>query len=104
MALLIIALLVFFLSSKDKGDVAEVWVGGSLYRSFDLDQPFELTLDNGAVIKGNGKKAWFDHSDCPDKVCVNTGKLSASGEWAACLPNETVLKIKNDNTDVDTVG
>ncbi len=102
--LLIIALLVFLFTARDSGDTAEIWIGGKLYGSYPLNTPFEVMLDNGAAIKGDGKSAWFEHSDCPDKVCIETGKLSVSGQWAACLPNETVLKILKDNGDVDTVS
>ncbi|MBE6650710.1 MAG: NusG domain II-containing protein [Ruminococcaceae bacterium] len=102
--LLCVALFVFFGIKKDTGERAEIWIKGELYRTYDLNEPFELSLDNEIVIKGNGSEAWFHHSDCPDKVCINTGKLHISGEWAACLPNETVLKIVKDNGDVDTVS
>lgn len=95
---------VFLFASRDKGAVAEIWVDGKIFTSFSLDEPFELTLDNGVTLKGDGKEAWFSHSDCPDKVCINTGKLSVSGEWAACLPNETVLKIVKGDRKVDTVS
>ncbi len=103
-ALLIIALLAFLFTSKDSGDTAEIWINGKLYRSYSLGVPFEEVLENGVVLTGDGKSAWFEHSDCPDKVCIETGKLSLSGQWAACLPNETVLKIVKDNGDVDTVS
>ena len=35
----------------------------------------------------------FLSSDCPDKICVNTGLLSEVDQMAACLPNGLVLKI-----------
>ena len=48
-------------------------------------------------------------SDCPDQVCVNTGKLYKAGQYAACLPNGFVLKIvsednKNNNQPDIIVG
>ncbi|MBR6632736.1 MAG: NusG domain II-containing protein [Clostridia bacterium] len=102
--LLCLALLFYFTATREKGERAEIWINGDLYKSFELKEPFEIKLDNGATIKGDGESAYFEHSDCPDKVCVNTGRLSVSGEWAACLPNETVLKISKGNGDVDTVS
>lgn len=48
----------------------------------------------------------FEKSDCPDKVCVRTGRLSMVGETAACLPNQIILKIvsaggsNDDNVDL----
>lgn len=102
--LCIFAVAVFMLTTGNSGEIAEIWISGELYGKFPLDTSFHLRLDNGVVIEGDGKEAWFSHSDCRDKVCVNTGRLSLSGEWAACLPNETVLKITKGNEDVDTVS
>ena len=34
----------------------------------------------------------FAEADCPDKICVLTGKLSMVGESAACLPNGVLIK------------
>ena len=104
LALLAASAFFFFITSKDTGEYAEVWLDGNIYRSFKLSEPFEITLDNGVTIVGDGESARFDHSDCKDKVCINTGRLSLSGQWAACLPNGTVLKIVKGNGDVDTVS
>jgi len=35
-------------------------------------------------------------SDCPDQVCVHTGRLARSGDYAACLPNGFVIRIVRD--------
>ncbi len=33
-------------------------------------------------------------SDCPDQICVNTGKLRVAGQFAACLPNNFVIVLQ----------
>ena len=33
------------------------------------------------------------HSDCPDKICVNTGWLSEPGQTAVCMPNRVTVTI-----------
>lgn len=50
----------------------------------------------------------FVESDCPDKVCINTGKLHLPYQDAACLPNMMVVSIKardklekTDSNDID---
>lgn len=35
----------------------------------------------------------FADSDCPDKICINTGWLSESGQTAVCMPNRVTLTI-----------
>lgn len=102
--LLIVSLLLFFFVPKVSGNKVEIWIDGELYDSYLLKDSFSLTLENGVTIKGDGKSAYFEESDCPDKVCIKTGKLSLSGEWAACLPNKTALKITGRDGDADTVN
>ncbi len=50
----------------------------------------------------------FEHSDCPDQICVKSGKLHLVGQSAACLPNKLIIKIvpnnKNSKDDVDMIG
>lgn len=103
-ALCVAAVFILLFTSRDKGEAAEVWVNGEMYRSYKLGEPFELTLDNGVMVSGDGETARFVDSDCTDKVCVSTGKLSAEGQWAACLPNRTVLKITKGGKELDTVS
>lgn len=42
--------------------------------------------DSGAV--------YFLHSDCPDKICIHSGKLTHVGQSAACLPNRVFVRIE----------
>ena len=37
--------------------------------------------------------ASFLSSDCPDQICVRTGKLTEPGEAAVCLPARVSLRI-----------
>ena len=55
----------------------------------------ELEIKNNSIA--------FIHSDCPDKVCVNTGFINKAGQTAVCLPNKMVIRLKADNSDTDTV-
>ncbi len=39
-------------------------------------------------------------SDCPDKTCINTGKIGKPGAFAACVPNRVLVTIvETDMTD-----
>ncbi|HZW97842.1 MAG TPA: NusG domain II-containing protein [Bacillota bacterium] len=50
----------------------------------------------------------FVESDCPDKVCIKSGKMSEAGDWAACLPNRMLVRIvgldEGDCQTVDLIG
>ena len=37
----------------------------------------------------------FESSDCPDQICVRSGKLSRAGESAGCLPAVVVIKVES---------
>lgn len=100
--LLLLALALSFF--HEDGDVVEITVERKTVAVLPLEEPFEVTLENGVTVSGDGESAFFSHSDCPDKVCINTGKLSLSGEWAACLPNETIVRIKGRDGEADTVS
>lgn len=49
----------------------------------------------------------FEESNCPDKVCIKTGRLRHIGSSSACLPNKIILKIVplngTESNDVDLI-
>lgn len=83
---------------------AEIYYNSELVKTIDLDTgvdtEFTVPQDENVVfhLYKDGSIA-FEQSDCPDKICIKTGKLSMVGESAACLPNKLFLKIvpKNGN-------
>ena len=94
----LIAFWVFKTSSAKGARKAEIYYYGKLAATVDLneakDRTFCIPQDNDVVfhVYQNGEIE-FESSDCPDKICVKTGKLSLVGQSAACLPNGIVLKI-----------
>lgn len=36
----------------------------------------------------------FEHSDCPDQICVHTGWLSRDSDIAVCMPNRTIVVVR----------
>lgn len=98
LSLLVAALILFIIFSPcERGTVYQVTVGSEVVCTESLFVKKRTVLECGAVIVCDGKSVAFDSSDCPDKTCVKTGKLSQSGEWAACLPNKTYLKVHGGN-------
>ncbi len=47
----------------------------------------------------------FSESDCPDRVCVNTGFISVNGQVAACVPARILVRITGepDESDPDII-
>lgn len=74
--------------------------------SLDDETTFEVPLTKGenTVIIKDGK-AYMDHADCPDQICVNHKPISKTDETIVCLPHKVVVSIENgDNQDVDMMA
>ena len=64
------------------------------------DQEFCILDESGLPVTFQVKDPHirFLSSDCPDKVCVNTGFLKNDLEVACCLPNQTTLFVSQENS------
>ena len=40
--------------------------------------------------------ALISYSDCPDKICVHTGKINKNGESIVCLPAKVTVSISSE--------
>lgn len=76
-------------------------------RVLPLDTPCTLTLyghaDMTVTVEIADGAAWVAHSDCPDQLCVHTGRLSRAGATAACVPAGVVLRIEGE-AEVDAIA
>lgn len=56
-----------------------------------------LTIENG--------EAWMSEAVCPDKVCMDFGKIHYNTEMIVCRPGGIVVVIENgDTSELDAVG
>ena len=62
---------------------------------FDGNFPLTIVAENGTV--------YFATADCPDQVCVRSGRLSHPGDTAACLPAGIVIRVDGSAFGVDGV-
>lgn len=84
-------------SCKSTGSIAEVRVSNKVVLRLGLDNNTrkEIEGENGirlSVVVENGS-VYVEHSDCPDKICVNKGKISDAGDTIVCLPARTVVEV-----------
>lgn len=108
--LLLLAALVSFLFtlSRDGGTSCTISYDGT-------NVTYPLTVDRTLVVASNGHTLTVviengavavAESDCPDGVCVNSGKISRSGQAVVCIPAEVTVKISgaaDNDPDVDAV-
>ena len=92
--------------SADSGLSAEVYYNNELQKTVVLaegeDYDFSVPGHEDVVfhVYADGTIA-FVESDCPDKVCIHSGRLGHSGQSAACLPNGLVLRIVRQGGGTD---
>lgn len=87
---------------------AVVTVDGETVLQIDLQSAEDAqsyTLQNGVQLVAENHTVRFAASDCPDRICVETGALQKVGESAACVPNRTVVTVVGgEPRDVDVIA
>ena len=95
------------LLSKPGGSV-EIRRNGQVQTVLPLEKDTRLVLkdesgSNTLVIE-NGQ-AWIEQADCPDGLCMKTGKISRTGQSIICLPHRLSVEIVGETSpsDVDVI-
>jgi hypothetical protein len=86
---------------REPGSVVTVSVDGKKIAEYPLSQNREYILNGGTniLVIENGK-AYITYASCPDKVCMNQGKISLSGERIVCLPNKVMIEVLRDGDEI----
>lgn len=76
---------------------AEIYYYSELAQTVDLggeEKTFSIPQNPHVIFRlYSDGTIRFEESDCPDKICIHTGKIGQVGENAACIPNGIILKI-----------
>ena len=104
------AFLIINFAVKKDGSYEVIKVDGKVIKTLDLNSG-ETTIEvngyQGGVNKVviNDGKVSMTEADCPDELCVKTGKISRVGETIVCLPHRVVVEIKGspDDDSIDSV-
>jgi hypothetical protein len=92
---------------------AEIYYYSKLVETVDLkpgeDKIFSIPEEpNVKLHQSADGTIRFEESDCPDKICIKTGKIASIGQSAACLPNGMLVKIvpsgERSEDDLDIVA
>ena len=80
------------------GNVAEIRVDNEVVQTLDLNKNTRVTVQGKnnitlIVVVDNGS-VYAESSECPDKICVNKGRISKEYETIVCLPARTVVEVK----------
>ena len=105
LAVALAAALLLFLFRQD-GSEAVVRVDGNVVGRYSLAFDGEYSLNGGTnILRIEDGTARLIDADCPDKLCVNRGKIRYDGETITCLPNRLTVTIeKGKKGDVDLIS
>lgn len=81
-----------------------ITVNGGEYGSYPLitDAVIKVNEHNMVVIRDGA--VWMEEADCPDRLCINQGKIKKSGQTIICLPNRVMVTIKGGEAEYDGVA
>lgn len=107
---LLLALAIFlpFALAPAKSLICEITQDGKVIKQVRLGAGYEDTITiEGAVtnvIEITENSVYFSQSDCPDQVCVRTGKLTRAGQLAVCLPNRVIVRLIGAQDEIDAIA
>ena len=100
------ALLLWLRLGQTPGAWAVVRVDGREVARYSLSQDGVYTLNGGTnVLTIRNGSAAVTEADCPDKVCVDQGRVHYTGQCITCLPNKLTVTIEGEGEpEVDLVS
>lgn len=107
-AALVLLLVMFFVKQNTVHGQAVVLVDGKEYGRYALSDNQKVSIpgvlgENILMIEDGS--AWMLEAVCPDKICMDFGKIHYNTEMIVCRPGKIVVIIENgDNLEVDVVG
>lgn len=109
-AVLLLAAATFlpFALAPSRSLICEIEQDGAVIRRVRLGAGYRDTITlTGTVtnvVEIDGDCVYFSESDCPDQVCVRTGKLTRAGQVAVCLPNRVIVRLVGARSGVDAIA
>lgn len=81
---------------------AEITIGGKLYKKIPLtghkgktEYVIETPYGNNVVLVEDETIAVID-ADCPDKICIEPGKVHKHGSSLVCLPHKLYIEVRGE--------
>ena len=82
---------------RQPGETVTIEVNGQALYHLDLNTSQQVTVTGSigeTTIKIDHGAARVIHSDCPEKICIKTGKIQRAGQVIVCVPNRVVVTIE----------
>ena len=94
-ALLIVsaALGIFLATNRTEPQYVSVKADGKEIARFPLSKDCVYRINDGNTIEIRDGSVRMSEADCPDKICVKTGRISRSGQSIVCAPHRVTVTI-----------
>ena len=84
------------------GRFAEVRIDGEVEKTLDLRGGNGEYTFAGVTVRIEDGCVYAANSQCPDLVCVRSGRISKPGQTIVCVPNRVSVEIKGE-AEVDAI-
>jgi len=105
---LVLFLAMFFIKQNTVNGEAVVLIEGEEYGRYPLSKDTVIEIPGllgNNVLTIRGGEAFMSSAVCPDKICMDFGKIHYNTEMIVCRPGSIVVIIENgDAAEVDAVG
>ncbi|MDO4323257.1 MAG: NusG domain II-containing protein [Lachnospiraceae bacterium] len=85
----------------------EITVKGETFGVFSLDENMDVVIGDTNICRIEDGSCRMIEAKCPNHICIDTGRITKSGETIVCLPNEVVIQCvlqkAGDENDVDII-
>lgn len=99
------ALLLWLRFGRTPGAWAVVRVEGREVARYSLSKDGVYPLNGGTnVLTVAGGSAAVTEADCPDRICVEQGRVRYAGQCITCLPNKLTVTLEGGEPEVDLVS
>ena len=106
---LLLTAVCFVMLHRPHGDTVVIKQDGRVLYTLDLSKE----KDREIVVEYQGRQnviaiqdgdVYMKEADCPDHVCMDTGRLSKAGVPIVCLPNRLMVRYADGSSGEDADG
>ena len=107
-AILALSVLGFVVLRKNVSgsSVVQISVDGSVVKTLPLNKDASYKVgDSGYnVVNIENGSVWISDANCPNKDCMNFGKISKEGQVILCLPHKLAVLITGGEAQSDAIS
>jgi len=98
--IIMLALILIIVPYRKPNDNLLVRINSDEY-DIHTDRVIELET---LTIHIESSEVFVTHANCPDKVCMQMGKIKNHGDFIACIPSGVVITIVNGSNSYDKIA